>query len=77
MGQRFTVVLQKKRIAGSTDADFGETVSRMEIRDQGGEVVYERDFAYELFGDRFLETGDETTKQEITLIKERLYQTFT
>ena len=59
MGQRFTIVLQKKRIVGAAaDTEFGETVSRMEIRDQGGEVVYEREFAYEFFGDRFLETWD-------------------
>ncbi len=57
-GQRFTVVLHKKRIAGSTDADFGETLALMEIKDGGGAVHYRRTFPYELDGNRFFETTD-------------------
>ncbi|MBI4460173.1 MAG: hypothetical protein HY648_08970 [Acidobacteria bacterium] len=57
-GQRFTVVLHKKRIAGSTDADFGETLSRIEIRDQGGAVQYQREFPSEVEEDRFQEAWD-------------------
>ena len=57
-GQPFTVVLHKKRIAGSADADFGETLDLMEIKDAGGTVHYQKTFPYEVEGDRFFETMD-------------------
>ena len=57
-GQQFTVVLHMKRIAGSTDADFQETLARMEIKDASGTVHYQKTFSYEVEGDRFVETTD-------------------
>jgi len=57
-GQRFTVVLNKKRIAGSNDTDFGETLALLEIRDAGGQVHYQKSFPYEVDGNRFFETTD-------------------
>ena len=56
--QQFTVVLHSKRIAGSTEADFGETLARLEIKDAGGTVHYQKTFPYEVEGDRFFETTD-------------------
>ena len=57
-GQRFTIILHKKRIAGSGDADFGETLALLEIKDAGGKVHYHKTFPYEVDGDRFFETTD-------------------
>jgi hypothetical protein len=58
-GQNFTVVLHGKRIRRPgfpVDADFGETVARMEIRDQAGKVHFEKTFPYEVSEGRFVET---------------------
>ena len=57
-GQRFTIVLHEKRIAGSADADFGETLALLEIKDAGGKVHYQKTFPYEVDGNRFFETTD-------------------
>jgi len=58
-GQRFTVVLQMKRLAvkgRAADPDFGETLTTMEIKDPGGRVHFQQTFPYEVSGDRFIQT---------------------
>jgi hypothetical protein len=58
-GQRFTVVLQMKRLAGlgrAADPDFGETLATMAIKDSSGKVHFQATFPYEVSGDRFVET---------------------
>ncbi len=58
-GQRFTVVMQMKRLAvpgQAVDPDVGETLATMEIKDPGGRVHFHRTFPYEVTGDRFVET---------------------
>jgi len=58
-GQRFTVVLQMKRLAGrgrAADPDFQETLAVMEIKEPGGRVHIQKTFPYEVAGDRFVET---------------------
>ena len=60
-GQRFTVVLHMKRVQGQgpvVDPVFQETLAKMEIKDAGGTVHYEKAFPYEVDGDRFVETTD-------------------
>ncbi len=57
-GQRFTVMLHKKRIPGGADPDTQETVARMEIRDASGRVQYEKSFPYEVAGTAFDFTTD-------------------
>ena len=59
-GQRFTVVLHKKRVRGESppDADFGETLERLEIKDAAGTVHFQREFPYEVSGNSFAETWD-------------------
>ena len=61
-GQRFTVVLHKKRAPGSVDADFGETLARMEIKDGAGAVHYQKTFPYEAAGDGFADSLDATAQ---------------
>jgi hypothetical protein len=58
-GQRFTVVLQMKRLVvqgRAADPDFGETLATMAIKDPGGRVHFQKTFPYEVSGDRFVET---------------------
>jgi hypothetical protein len=58
-GQRFTVVLQMKRLAGlgrAADPDFQETLATMAIKDPGGRVHFQTTFPYEVSGDRFIQT---------------------
>jgi hypothetical protein len=58
-GQRFTVDLQMKRLAGqgrAADPDFRETLATMEIKDPVGRVHFQRTFPYEVADDRFVET---------------------
>ena len=58
-GQRFTVVLEMKRLARPgrpADPDFGETLATMTIRDPVGRVHFQKTFPYEVSGDRFVET---------------------
>lgn len=40
-GQQFTIVVHKKRIAGSPDSDFGETMVGLQIKDAADKVHYE------------------------------------
>jgi hypothetical protein len=61
-GQRFTVVLHKKRVPGSADPDFGETLSRLEVKDGAGRVHHQQIFPYEVVGDRFAESLDATVQ---------------
>jgi hypothetical protein len=62
-GQRFTVVLHKKRVPGGNNPDFQETVARMEIRDAAGTLHYEKTFPYEVAGDEFSETLDVSAQE--------------
>ena len=64
-GQPFTVVLQGKRLrAGrSFDPDSQQTVVRLQIRDAGGTVHYERSFPYEIAGNEFAGTLDVTAQR--------------
>lgn len=53
----FMVVLHTKRLPGAgPDSDLNETVVRMEIRDQAGNVQYEKSFPYALQGSGFDQT---------------------
>jgi hypothetical protein len=64
-GQRFTVVLHRKRVAGAgpvVDPDFQETLAKLEIKDATGVVHYEKIFPYEVSGDSFVETIDATAQ---------------
>ena len=64
-GQQFTVALHMKRVMtqGSVvDPDFQETLARLEIKDAGGSVHYEKTFPYEISGDSFVETIDATAQ---------------
>ena len=59
-GQPFTVLLHMKRVRGQravVDPDSQETLSKMEIKDAGGAVHYERTFPLsEVFEGSFAET---------------------
>ncbi len=59
-GQQFTVVVYKKRIAGSKDPDFGETLVGVEIKDANGKVHYQEKSQGipEVSGSGFGETTD-------------------
>jgi hypothetical protein len=64
-GQRFTVVLQMKRLARqgrAADPDFGETLATVEIKDPGGRVHFQTTFPYEVSGDRFVQTTAASTQ---------------
>jgi hypothetical protein len=56
--QRFTVILNKKRVPGGIDHDSQETLARLEIRDANGTVHFERSFSYRVDGNRFEDTID-------------------
>jgi len=60
--QRFTVMLHRKRVPGSVDADFGETLARLEIKNEAGAVQYQKTFPYEATGDGFAESLDATVQ---------------
>jgi hypothetical protein len=60
--QRFTVVLHKKRAPRNADPDFGETLARLEIKNEAGAVQYQKTFAYEETGKGFTETLDATVQ---------------
>ena len=61
-GQRFTVVLRKKRVPGGTAPDTQETLARLEIRDANGTVHYKGSFPYQVSGNQFIETTDATAE---------------
>ena len=56
--QSFTVVLHMKRVRVARAVGSEETVERMEIRDQAGNVHYEKTFPYDVEGDHFAETRE-------------------
>jgi hypothetical protein len=60
--QRFTVVLHKKRASRNADPDFGETLARLEIKNEAGAVQYQKTFPYEAVGNGFTETLDATVQ---------------
>jgi hypothetical protein len=63
-GQSFTVILHGKRVRATRpiDPDSQQTVVGLEIRDAGGNVHYQRSFAYEVAGGAFAETLDVTAQ---------------
>ena len=56
--QSFAVVLHKKRVRVARAVGSEETVERMEIRDETGNVLYEKTFPYEVEEDHFAETRE-------------------
>jgi len=61
--QRFSVVLQKKRVAGGADPDTHETIARVEIRDAAGLLHYEQTLPYRLVGNAFQFTIDASAER--------------
>ena len=58
--QNFTVVLHLKRVQGM---ESEETVARVEIRDEAGNVAYAKDIPYQVEGDHFTETNEVTARE--------------
>ncbi|MEK7405381.1 MAG: hypothetical protein AAB225_09755 [Acidobacteriota bacterium] len=56
-GHSFRVTARIKRLPGTRDPDFGETVAAVEIRDAAGRVHFRRTLPYEVAGERFAETA--------------------
>ena len=61
-GQHFTVMLHKKRTAGSTDPDTQQTLARVEIRDASGDLHFQRTLPFQLSGAEFQYTVDATAE---------------
>ena len=61
-GQRFTVVLRKKRVRGGTTSDSQETLAQLEMRDANGTVQYKESFPYHVSGNQFTDTTDATVE---------------
>lgn len=57
-GQRFTVVLHEKHVAGvaAPDPESQTTLAAIEMRDQAGTAHYRESFRYEVSGHEFTET---------------------
>jgi hypothetical protein len=60
--QKFIIVLHKKRIEGSADADFGETLVGLEIKDAAGKIHYQSNFTYKVEKGRFVEATDASVR---------------
>lgn len=54
-GQSFTIVLHDKFIAGVSPGVFTRTLTKLELRDRSGHVLYQKTFPYKLNGNRFQE----------------------
>jgi hypothetical protein len=61
-GQNFIVVLHKKRIEGSADADFAETLVGLVIKDSAGKIHYQSTFTYRVENERFVEATDASVR---------------
>jgi hypothetical protein len=61
-GQKFTVMLHKKRAAGGIDPDSQQTLARVEIRDASGRLHFERTLPFQLSGAEFQYTVDATAE---------------
>ena len=59
-GKNFTVVLRLKHVK---DIESEETVSRLEIRDEAGNVAYVKDIPYQVEDDHFVETTEVTARE--------------
>jgi len=54
-GQSFTLMLQNNRVAGAPAGTLGQTLAKLEVRDQSGAVLYQKAFAHQLEGNKFYE----------------------